>query len=112
MSALKVEVATYENVLADKTAVIDKYESEKGQNKGAEETLHRQLEEQKQAAVKLQADVAGYQKLVAEETAVIDKLEAERKESKAAEEGLVRQLEEQKQKNNVSSWGLLRVRWG
>lgn len=48
VSTLKLEVANYEQVLAEKKAVIDKYEADKEQNKGAEESLFRQLEEQKQ----------------------------------------------------------------
>lgn len=48
VSTLKLEVANYEQVLAEKKAVIDKYETDKEQNKGAEESLFRQLEEQKQ----------------------------------------------------------------
>lgn len=45
---MKLEVSNYEQVLGEKKAVIDKYEADKEQNKGAEESLFRQLEEQKQ----------------------------------------------------------------
>lgn len=90
---------------AEKRALIEQYETEKGQSKGAEDTLFRQLSEQKQSATSLQAEVAKYESLLAEKKAVIDKYEAEQGQTKGAEESLQRQLEEQKQKNNVSGGG-------
>lgn len=48
VSALTVEKANYEQELAEKQALIDQLEGEKEKNKGAEESLFRELEEQKQ----------------------------------------------------------------
>lgn len=103
VNELQVQVANYENVLADKQALIEQYEAEKGQSKGAEETLFRQLTDQKQSMASLQSEVANYEKQVAEKRAALDQYEAEREQGRANEETLQRQLEELKQKNNVSS---------
>lgn len=93
-------LAKYESLVADKKALVEKFEAEKGENKGAEESLAKQLEE-------VRREVESYKKLAAEKTEQLAKIEAERKESQEAEQGFVRQLEEQKQKNNVSirDWG-------
>lgn len=48
VSTLTLEVANYEQALAEKKAVIEKYESEKEQSKSAAESLYHQLEEQRQ----------------------------------------------------------------